>query len=69
MLYGVFVGVTFGVLESVGVCVTFGVLVNVGAAVGEGVTTRRCLAWSRQSAGTTSFGSTKSAGNSNKLRQ
>ena len=57
------VAVTFGVLVGVGVVVTFGV------AVGEGVTARRPLAWSRQSAGTTSFGSPKSAGNSNKLRQ
>jgi hypothetical protein len=65
----VMVAVPFGVLEGVGVCVTFGVLVNVGVAVGEGVVARRCLAWARQSAGTTSFGSTKSAGNSKRLRQ
>jgi hypothetical protein len=68
---GVFVevAVSFGVLVGVGVCVAFGVLVNVGVAVGEGVISRYCLAWARQSAGTTSFGSTKSAGNSNRLRQ
>ena len=85
MLYGVFVGVTFGVLlgvsffvevavpfgmlEGVGVCIPFGVLVNVGVAVGEGVISRRCLAWARQSAGSTSFGNTKSDGSANRLCQ
>ena len=85
MLYGVFVGVTFGVLlgvgvfvevavpfgvlVGVGVCIPFGVLVNVGVAVGEGVVARRCLAWARQSAGTTSSGSMKSGGSANRLRQ